>query len=98
VKQFIALTARATREGYINRLRLLGEFDVRHRLGDIRQPALFLAAEDDHLVPAVAEARYMADRVPSSVMRVLQGHGHICLIAPDLDLAAVLREWKQGSA
>jgi pimeloyl-ACP methyl ester carboxylesterase len=97
VKQFIALTARATREGYINRLRLLEEFDVRHRLGDIRQPALFLAAEDDHLVPAVAEARYMADRVPSSVMRILQGHGHICLIAPDLDLAAILREWTQGA-
>jgi pimeloyl-ACP methyl ester carboxylesterase len=94
VKQFIRLTARATRDGYINRLKLLQSFDVRHRLHDIRQPALFLAAEHDHLVPSVAQARYMADRVPSSVMRVLSGHGHICLIAPDLDLSKILHEWR----
>ena len=93
VKQFIALTAHATRDGYINRLRLLRRFDVRDRLHEIHEPALFLASEHDHLVPAVAQARYMADRVPSSVMRVLRGHGHICLIAPDLDLAEILDEW-----
>ena len=97
VKQFIELTAHATRDGYINRLKLLRRFDVRDRLHDIRQPALFLAAERDHLVPAVAQARYMANRVPSSVMRILKGHGHICLIAPDLDLAQILNEWREAS-
>lgn len=96
VKQFIELTAHATRDGDINRLKLLRHFDIRDRLHDIRQPALFLAAEDDHLVPAVAQARYMADRVPSSGMRILRGHGHICLIAPDLDLAQILHEWEEG--
>jgi pimeloyl-ACP methyl ester carboxylesterase len=93
VKAFIELTAHATRDGYINRLRLLRRFDVRDRLHEIRRPALFLASEDDHLVPAVAQARYMADRVPSSTVRILNGHGHICLIAPDLDLARILDEW-----
>ncbi len=97
VKQFIELTAHATRDGYINRLKLLRRFDVRDRLHDIRQPALFLASEHDHLVPAVAQARYMANRVPSSVIRILRGHGHICLIAPDLDLAQILNEWQEGS-
>jgi pimeloyl-ACP methyl ester carboxylesterase len=97
VKQFIELTAHATRDGYINRLKLLRRFDVRDRLHDIRQPALFLAAERDHLVPAVAQARYMANRVPSSVMRILKGHGHICLIAPDLNLAHILNEWQAAS-
>ena len=92
MKQFIALTAHATRDGYVNRLRLLRRFDVRDRLHEIHEPALFLTSEHDHLVPAVAQARYMADRVPSSVMRVLRGHGHICLIAPDLDLAEILDE------
>jgi pimeloyl-ACP methyl ester carboxylesterase len=96
VKQFIELTAHATRDGYINRLKLLRRYDVRERLHEIRPPALFLAAENDHLVPAVAQARYMADRVPSSVMRILRGHGHICLIAPDLDLAQILHEWQEG--
>lgn len=97
VKQFIELTAHATREGYVNRLKLLRRFDVRDRLHDIRQPALFLAAERDHLVPAVAQARYMADRLPSSALRILKGHGHICLIAPDVDLAQIIREWQEAS-
>jgi pimeloyl-ACP methyl ester carboxylesterase len=97
IRQFVALTARATRDGYINRLKLLTRFDVRDRLREIRQPTLFLASDRDHLVPAAAQARYMADRVPSSVVRILEGHGHICLIAPDLDLAEILGQWREDS-
>jgi len=93
VKAFIRLTAHAARDGYINRLKLLRQFDLRDRLHEIRSPTLFLAAELDHLVPAVAQARYMADRVPLSEMRILKGHGHICLIAPDVDLAQILDSW-----
>ena len=93
IRRFLELTAKATRDGYLNRLRLLTRFDVRDRLGGITMPTLLLAAECDHLVPAVEQARYMAARVPSSTMRVLEGHGHICLIAPDLDLDLILREW-----
>jgi 3-oxoadipate enol-lactonase len=98
VKQFIALTVHATHAGYLNRLRLLKRFDVRNRLCDIQCPVLFLAAEYDHLVPAVEHARYMVDRVPSGVMRVLDGHGHICLIAPDVNLAHILDEWEPVAA
>lgn len=94
VKRFIELTSRATRRGYLNRLKLLRDYDVRSRLHEVRHPTLFLAAEVDHLVSAVAQARYMADRVPASVLRVLAGHGHICLIAPDLDLAQILDGWR----
>ena len=94
VDQFIRLTSSATRSGYMNRLKLLTRFDVRERLQEIRCRTLFLAAELDHLVPSVEQARYMSARVPASVMRVLQGHGHICLIAPDLDLAEILHEWR----
>jgi pimeloyl-ACP methyl ester carboxylesterase len=68
-------------------------FDVRDRLADIRQPALFLASEHDHVVPSIEQARYMSSRVSSSDMRILKDHGHACLIAPDLDLAAILRDW-----
>ena len=93
IRQFVELTARATREGYINRLKLLTRFDVRDRLDEIHAPTLFLASEHDHLVPSVAQARYMVERVPSGLMRILAGHGHICLIAPDLDLAQILADW-----
>ena len=67
---------------------------MRERLRDIASPTLLLAAEYDHLVPSVGQARFMAACVPSSVMRVLGGHGHICLIAPDLNLRHILDEWR----
>ena len=97
IDRFMELTARASRGGYINRLKLLMQYDVRHRLHELRAPTLFLAADRDHLVPSVAQARYMADRVPGSMLRVLEGHGHICLIAPDIDLEALLNE-SRGAA
>jgi pimeloyl-ACP methyl ester carboxylesterase len=92
IRRFMELTAHATRAGYLSRLKLLTRYDVRHRLHELRAPTLFLAADRDHLVPSVAQARYMAARVPGSMLRVLEGHGHICLIAPDIDLEALLNE------
>ena len=94
IRRFIELTAAATLEGYRNRLRALTRYDVRESLGQIKPPTLFLAADRDHLVPSVQQARLMVDRVPGAAMKVLTGHGHICLIAPDLDLAQILAEWR----
>ena len=93
VKRFLQLTARATRNGYVNRLRILTTYDIRERLHDLRVPTLFLAADGDRLVRAVEQARFMAARAPGAIVRVLAGHGHICLIAPDIDLGQILTEW-----
>ena len=98
IRRFMELTAAASRAGYINRLKLLTSYDVRHRLHEMRPPTLFLAAELDHLVPSVAQAQLMAARVPNAVLRVLDGHGHICLIAPDIDLEEILATWLPASA
>lgn len=94
IRRFMELTAGASRRGYLNRLRLLADYDVRERLGELPMPTLFLASDQDHLVPSVAQATFMAGRVPRATLRVLTGHGHICLIAPDLDLSVILREWR----
>jgi pimeloyl-ACP methyl ester carboxylesterase len=96
IRRFLELTAQASRLGYLNRLRILREYDVRERLRDMAVPALFLASDRDHLLPAVAYARDMAARVPGAVLRILAGHGHVCLIAPDVDLVDILREWQPG--
>lgn len=96
LERFMELTATASRDGYLGRLRLLTAYDIRYRLHELGAPTLFLAAEQDHLVPSVTQARYMAIRVPGSVVRVLAGHGHICLIAPDVDLGQILNEWRDG--
>jgi pimeloyl-ACP methyl ester carboxylesterase len=96
IRRFMELTKAASRDGYLNRLKLLTQYDVRYRLHELRVPTLFLASEHDHLVPSVAQAHYMSARAPGSVVRVLAGHGHICLIAPDIDLDQILREWREG--
>lgn len=96
LQRFMELTRSASRDGYLNRLKLLRQYDLRHRLHELRAPTLFLASELDHLVPSVVQAQYMSARTPGSTVRVLEGHGHICLIAPDIDLEQILKEWREG--
>jgi pimeloyl-ACP methyl ester carboxylesterase len=92
IRRFLREISHTTRVGYRNRLRVLQQYDVRSRLGDIKVPTLFLAADRDHLVPAVEQATYMAGRVPGAGLRVLAGHGHVSHIAPNVDLDAIIAE------
>ena len=93
IRRFHALMRATTREGYVNRLAILRSYDLRDRLSTLCVPVLFLASDQDHLVPSVTQARDMAARAPRSSVEVLKGHGHICLIAPDIDLERILSEW-----
>lgn len=81
------------REGYIRRLEILRDYDVRDRLHEIQAPTLFLAGDRDQLLPSVAQARFMLQRVPNATMRVLEGYGHVCLINHDLDLLEFVAPW-----
>src|SRR5262245_49758138 len=93
IRRFHDLMRATTRDGYLSRMRILRDYDVRDRLPSLRMPALYLAADRDTLVPSVEQAKLMTELTPSATMRVLEGHGHSCLIAPDLDLADILDEW-----
>jgi 3-oxoadipate enol-lactonase len=93
IRRFLDLMRSTTRQGYLSRMRMLREYDIRHQLPSINVPVLFLAADRDTLVPSVEQARLMSELTPSGTMRVLEGHGHSCLIAPDLDLATILDDW-----
>ena len=93
LRRFHELMRATTREGYVSRLRMLREYDIRGPLRELQTPALFLAADGDHLVPAVEQARLMSSLAPNGTMRVLEGHGHICLLAPDIDLCTIIEEW-----
>lgn len=97
LRRFHELMRATTRTGYLSRLRMLRQYDIRSRLGDLQAPVLYLASDSDHLVPAVEQARLMAAQTPRATLRVLEGHGHICLIAPDLDLCTILDEWATQS-
>ena len=98
LQRFLRETGYATRDGYVGRLRILEHYDVRSRLVELEPPTLFLAADRDHLVPSLKQGRYMVERAPRARLRVLEGHGHICLIAPNLDLRTIIADWRLGVA
>jgi pimeloyl-ACP methyl ester carboxylesterase len=98
LQRFHELMRATTRKGYLSRLRMLREYDVRDRLPGLTPPALFLAADRDHLVPSVQQATLMASLAPHATLRILKGHGHTCLIAPDLELADLIDDWTAGTA
>ena len=93
VKRFFELTAAATRHGYLNRLAILTRYDVRERLRQLHVPILFLAADEDHIIPSVSQARLMAASAPNATMMILRGYGHSCFLAQSLDLHAILQGW-----
>ena len=78
----------------MSRLRILRDYDIRDQLPSIAAPVLYLAADRDTLVPSVEQARLMSELTPArDACASSKGHGHSCLIAPDMDLAAILDEW-----
>jgi pimeloyl-ACP methyl ester carboxylesterase len=95
MQRFLHETRSTTRRGYLGRLRILKKYDVRDELRSIRVPTLYIAADQDHLVPSLEQSTYMAARVPDSAVHVLTGHGHICLIAPNVDLERILSNWER---
>jgi pimeloyl-ACP methyl ester carboxylesterase len=97
VRRFSRMMRASTQQGYVGRLRILQSYDVRHQLHTIAAPVLYLASDRDHLLPSVDHARLMQSLTPNATLRVLDGHGHICLIAPTLDLSTILDEWTTGA-
>lgn len=93
IRRFHDLMRSTTRAGYLSRLRILRDYDIRRHLPSIAVPVLYLASDRDTLVPSVEQARLMSELTPSGTLRILEGHGHSCLIAPDMDLSAILNDW-----
>jgi pimeloyl-ACP methyl ester carboxylesterase len=98
IRRFHELMRNTTRQGYLSRLRILRDYDIRMHLPSIGAPVLYLAADRDTLVPSVEQARLMSELTPGGTMRILAGHGHSCLIAPDIDLGLIVGEWRGRAA
>lgn len=96
LEEFHRLARFIGRSGYIRRLEILRSYDLRERLHEIETPTLLLAAEEDHLVPSVEEARFMSARMPHATIRVLRGYGHICVITHDFNLLELIGPWLSG--
>ena len=68
-------------EGYISRLRIIRDTDLRPRLGEIKAPALVVAGTADRLIDSVGAARIMAGRLPRARLKILEGTGHMSLLS-----------------
>ncbi len=93
--EFRRRTKLIDRDGYIRRLQLVAEHDVRADLDRIAVPTLFVAGTDDRLVPSARWANYMGERVPRAEVVVLDGYGHCLLINHDLDMGELVAGWWQ---
>jgi pimeloyl-ACP methyl ester carboxylesterase len=93
IQEYQELMRASKKGGIVARLRILRDYDLRSRLGALQTPVLFLAADLDNLVPSVEQATLMQKLAPRASMKVLTGHGHTCLLAPDIDLTSILDEW-----
>ena len=79
-------------EGYVRRLKLIRDLDLRDQLSNIHAPTLFIAADKDRLINSVREARAMARRVPHAAMKIIKGAGHACLLGNRVRLAEILAD------
>ncbi|HEX8709692.1 MAG TPA: alpha/beta hydrolase [Pyrinomonadaceae bacterium] len=68
-------------EGYLSRLRIIRDTDLRGRLPEIKVPALVVAGTADRLLDAVAAARVLASGLPRSRLKLLEGTGHLALLS-----------------
>ena len=89
---FFAAIRTVRRDGYARRLKLISEFNVEERLHEIQASTLFIAGEKDLLIRSAREAREMARRMPHTVVRVIEGAGHACLMGNRVNVAQLLKE------
>ena len=75
---------------YRRRLELVREVNLLDGLGEIRVPTLLFASGRDRLVPATAEGRLMASRIPHSTLYEFPRAGHALLLNPGFHLADYL--------
>jgi pimeloyl-ACP methyl ester carboxylesterase len=73
---------------YRRRLELVRDVDLTSRLQEIGVPTLIFAAGRDKVVPSAAEARFMASRIPGSVLHEFPRAGHALLLTPGFSLAS----------
>lgn len=69
------------REGYISRMRIIRDTDLRPRLGEIGAPALVVAGTADRLLDSVGAARMMVGLLPRARLKLLEGTGHVALLS-----------------
>ena len=74
-------TRSVPREGYISRLRIIRDTDLRPRLREIKVPVLVVAGTADRLLDSARAARVLAGSLPRARLKLLEGTGHTALLS-----------------
>lgn len=65
-------------------------FDIRHRLGEIKAPALVMGATVDRLMP-VRFCEYLAENLPQADLQVVEGAGHMLALERPAEVAEAVQ-------
>jgi pimeloyl-ACP methyl ester carboxylesterase len=80
-REFQERTRVVPRDGYLSRLRIIRDTDLRPRLKEINLPALVVAGTEDRFLDSVTAARWMAAALPRARLKLLEGAGHVALLS-----------------
>ncbi|HEY0407239.1 MAG TPA: alpha/beta hydrolase [Pyrinomonadaceae bacterium] len=83
-------------EGYLSRMRITRDTDLRGRLSEIQAPTLVVAATEDRLLNATRSARIIASAIPRSRLKLLAGAGHLALVSSRVRVRDWLDEFQQS--
>jgi pimeloyl-ACP methyl ester carboxylesterase len=90
--QYLRNTSTVGIEGYLSRLRIIRDTNLLPRLHQIDIPALIVTGTADGMLNAIDSGRAMADRLPRSKMKVLEGTGHLALLSNRVRVRDLLHE------
>ncbi len=68
-------------EGYLSRMKIVRDIDLRPHLHEIATPTLVVAGTADRLLDSVGAARTIVDGMPRARLKLLAGTGHTALIS-----------------
>ena len=82
-------------EGYISRLRIIRDTDLRAVLPSIKVPALVVAGTADRLIDSVGAARLIASSLPRAKLKLLEDTGHMALLSSCVGVRKWLTEFAE---
>lgn len=81
-------------EGYVSRMCIIRDTDLRPRLSEIKAPALVVAGTADRLLDSVWAAKILAASLPRAKVKLLEGTGHTALLSGRVRVRDWLREFE----
>ncbi len=76
---FRALPGAFFDEGYVRRMQMIKDLDLRPRLAELRLPVALFASDADRIVPSVTCMRELKAALSAATLEVLPGGGHLVL-------------------